>query len=495
MKYHRQKKRNPLIVGGLGLLLCLSPAARAQVLDSGSILNQVESVTGEAERVTQDLESNAADAVRETQEAVNTGELTDAVNAGELIDTVNVDELTDALDVDELTDAVNAGELINAVESTLDPLTGLPERLPIVNAGGATVFVDVEVENGWRAVERQWLVMLEPGELAVLRQLDIEILEQTDFGGLGLSLLRFRVPKEIDSRDALRRLLPAALVDRFDRNHIYNPQIYNPQKADGKTVSQEASEGASSSICGQSLNIGMVDTAIQLDHPAFGHSRIREKSFLEQDIDQPDAHGTAVAGLFVGAIEQMPPRLPGATLYNASVFYSRNQYAQGATMMHLVEALNWLMSKDVEVINMSLSGPDNRILAAAVDQVIGRGKAIVAAAGNAGPAAPPLYPAAYPGVISATAVDSEQRIYRWANRGEHVDFAAFGVSVVTARSGSEFGRESGTSMAAPVVSAFVACELADNPGGADEVIDRLANRALDLGEPGRDPVFGYGLLQ
>lgn len=486
MKYRMQKKRTgrrphrPLSVGGLGLglLLCLSPAAWAQVLDSGSILNQVESVTGEPERVTRDLESSAADAVRETQEAVNAGELTDAVN---------VDELTDAVNIDELTDAVNAGELTDAVES---PLTDLPERLPIVNAGGATVFVDVEVENGWRAVDRQWLVMLKPGELAVLRQLDIEILEQTDFGGLGLSLLRFRVPKEIDSRDALRRLLPAALVDRFDRNHIYNPQ-----KADGETVSQEAVQGASSSICGQSLNIGMVDTAIQLDHPAFGHSRIREKGFLEQDIDQPDAHGTAVAGLFVGAIEQMPPRLPGATLYNASVFYSRNQYAQGATMMHLVEGLNWLMSKEVSVINMSLSGPDNRILAAAVDQVTGRGKAIVAAAGNAGPAAPPLYPAAYPGVISATAVDGEQRIYRWANRGDYVDFAAPGVSVVTARSGGEFGRESGTSMAAPIVSAFVACELAGNPGGAKEVIDRLANRALDLGEPGRDPVFGYGLLR
>jgi subtilisin family serine protease len=331
--------------------------------------------------------------------------------------------------------------------------------------------------------------MLEPGELALLRQLDIEIIEQTDFDGLDLSLLRFRVPDDLNSRDALRRLLPASLVDRFDRNHIYNPQ------AGGDTVSREAAQAASRAICGQPLNVGMVDTAIQLDHPAFRDSRIREKNFLEQDIDQPDAHGTAVAGLFVGAIEQMSPRLPGATLYNASVFYSRNEYAQGATMMHLVEALNWLMSKDINVINMSLSGPDNRVLAAAVDRVIGRGKAVVAAAGNAGPAAPPLYPAAYPGVISATAVDSEQRIYRWANRGDHVDFAAFGVSVVTARSGSGFGRESGTSMAAPVVSAFVACELVNNPGGTGEVIDRLAKRALDLGEPGRDSVFGYGLLR
>jgi len=457
---HRTQKRpgrrshNSLIAGGLGLLLCLQPAARAQVLNPESILGQVESVTREAERVTRDLERRAADAAGEARDAVNTGELS------------------------------------GAVESTLDPLTDLPARLPIVNAGGDTVFVDVEVENGWRAVERQWLVMLEPGELALLRPLDIEILEQTEFEGLDLSLLRFRVPEELNSRDALCKLLPATLVDRFDRNHIYDPQ-----RAGGDWGAQEAVPAASHSICAQPLNIGMVDTGIQLDHPAFRGSRIREKSFLEQGIERPRAHGTAVAGVFVGAIEQAPPRLPGATLYSASVFYARNEYAQGATMMHLVEALNWLVGKDIVVINMSLSGPNNRILAAAVNQVIGRGKAIVAAAGNAGPAAPPLYPAAYPGVIAATAVDGEQRIYRWANRGDHVDFAAFGVSVLTARSGSEFGRESGTSMAAPVVSAFVACELAGNPGGVTEVVARLVGRTLDLGEPGRDPVFGYGLLR
>jgi hypothetical protein len=387
----------------------------------------------------------------------------------------------------EVLPGVEPNAVVEEVTRVLDPLAELPKQLPILNLNGAQVFVDTEVEDGWRAVERQWLVMLEPGELALLQQLDIEILEQTQYDGLGLSLLRFRVADDLNSREALRQVLPTNLVDRFDRNHIYNPQA-----AKDKAQQQDS---LISSLCEHSLKVGMIDTAIQQQHPAFKHSRITEHNFLGEEFDQPNGHGTAVAGLLVGSDHDSPARLPQATLYNASVFYTRSQYAQGATMMHLVSGLNWLMQEDVSVINMSLAGPDNQILAAVVERVSSRGKVIVAAAGNEGPASPPLYPAAYPQVISATAVDSEEKIYRWANRGDHVDFAAIGVSVLTARGDGKFGRESGTSMAAPVVSAFVACELADNNGEVTKVIESLVNKAVDLGDTGRDSVFGYGLLR
>jgi hypothetical protein len=388
----------------------------------------------------------------------------------------------------EVLPGVEPGAVIEQVTTVLDPLTELPKQLPILNLNGAQAFVDTEVEDGWRAVERQWLVMLEPGELALLQQLDIEILEQTQYDGLGVSLLRFRVADDLNSRDALRQVLPTNLVDRLDRNHIYNPQAAEQDKT-------QAHMSTASSLCQHPLKVGMIDTAIQQQHPAFKQSHIIERNFLGEEFDQPKGHGTAVAGLLVGSDQNLPPRLPQATLYNASVFYTRTQYAQGATMMHLVSGLNWLMQEDVSVINMSLAGPDNQILAAVIERVSNSGKVIVAAAGNEGPASPPLYPAAYPQVISATAVDNDENIYRWANRGDHVDFAAIGVSVITARGDGKFGRESGTSMAAPVVSAFVACELAENNGEVTKVIEQLANKAVDLGDVGRDPVFGYGLLR
>ncbi len=162
-------------------------------------------------------------------------------------------------------------------------------------------------------------------------------------------------------------------------------------------------------------------------------------------------------------------------------------------MINLVRALNWLVAQNVSVINMSLAGPDNQILAKVVAKVIASGKAIVAAAGNEGPAAPPMYPAAYSNVIAATAVDREQHIYRWANRGKHIYFSALGVLVLTARSEGGYGRETGTSMAAPVVSAFMGCELQQKMSLAD-ALKNLTTRTIDLGKKGRDDIFGYGLL-
>ncbi|MCE3253302.1 MAG: protease [Cellvibrio sp.] len=373
---------------------------------------------------------------------------------------------------------------VTALVDTL-PLDALANVLPILTRTGETAFVDVAVENGARAVEREWLIMLDTAELAVLQPLNAEIIEQTAFAGLDMALVRFRVASEWDSLAALKKALPAHLHNQLDRNHIYAAQAVN--------TSATATAPELRPICDDNVKIGMIDTAINNNHPAFSKSRIIVRDFLGEKFAAPVAHGTAVAGLLVGADVHFQPLLPKASLYAASVFYPRNQYAQGATMIDLVRALNWLVGEKVSVINMSLAGPDNQILHRVIAKVLHAGTAVVAAAGNEGPAAPPLYPAAYPDVIAVTAVDREQRIYRWANRGDHIDFAALGVSVTTARSSGDFGRETGTSIAAPIVSAFVACELVHRITPSD-LLERLTAKAIDVGEQGRDPVFGVGVL-
>src|SRR3546814_15328799 len=80
----------------------------------------------------------------------------------------------------------------------------------------------------------------------------------------------------------------------------------------------------------------------------------------------------------------------------------------------------------VPVINVSLVGPPNLLVRTAVTAVQRRGLIVVAAVGNDGPAAAPLYPAAYPGVVAVTGVDSNNRVLSEAGRGPHVDFAAPG---------------------------------------------------------------------
>ena len=116
--------------------------------------------------------------------------------------------------------------------------------------------------------------------------------------------------------------------------------------------------------------------------------------------------------------------------------------------------VTWLWNLGLDrVINISLTGPDNQLLAAAVSRLRERGVLMVAAVGNQGPSAPPLYPAAYTDVIGVTAADSSGKLYRWANRGEQVMFASNGVTVPVAHPDAGMVADSGTSLASPVVAA------------------------------------------
>lgn len=128
-------------------------------------------------------------------------------------------------------------------------------------------------------------------------------------------------------------------------------------------------------------------------------------------------------------------------------------------------------------------------------QVLAHGSLIVAAVGNDGPAAPPLYPAAYPGVIGVTAVDAERRVLFEAERGPQVMFAAPGADIEAARVPRGLAAVRGTSFAAPLVAGLLALRLhRPDSRAALLAIQDLIDRAVHLGASGRNPVYGYGLV-
>ena len=136
------------------------------------------------------------------------------------------------------------------------------------------------------------------------------------------------------------------------------------------------------------------------------------------------------------------------------------------------------------VINISLVGPRNALVERAVAGARERGVILVAAVGNDGPAAPPLFPASYDGVVGVTAVSVVDRVLPEAGRGAQVDFAAPGADMAAAGAAGSWTSVRGTSFAAPIVAGLIARE-----GSAS-----IARSANDLGEPGRDPVYGGGLV-
>jgi subtilisin family serine protease len=151
----------------------------------------------------------------------------------------------------------------------------------------------------------------------------------------------------------------------------------------------------------------------------------------------------------------------------------------------------------VRVINLSLAGPPNAVLSRTVAELQDQLEIVlVAAAGNAGPQAEPLYPAAYDGVIAVTAIDRSGEVYRRAGRGAHIDLAAPGVDVWTAASISGGRPKTGTSYAAPFVTAAAVLVLEETPAMIPvEVAETLTAQASNLGPAGWDEVYGYGLLQ
>ena len=238
-------------------------------------------------------------------------------------------------------------------------------------------------------------------------------------------------------------------------------------------------------VCRQVHAIGVIDTAIDLAHPVLSGARIDAIDLMVpgETAAAPD-HGTAVVSVLVGQ-KPRPGLMPTARLYTVSVFRQRAQQIDSTAEL-LIRALDLLVQARVKVINISLGGPDNRLLERALGLVQGQGIVVVAAAGNQGPRARPLYPAAYAGVVAVTAVDLLGRAYPQANRGEHLTFAAPGVDIPVAAPRGRVVYQSGTSLAAPFVTAALA---------AGASLEALTAATVDLGDAGRDPVFGWGLLQ
>ncbi len=247
--------------------------------------------------------------------------------------------------------------------------------------------------------------------------------------------------------------------------------------------------------CARGLKVGVIDTDIDEGHPAFAGRTIHRFDFSPEGYGAPpNWHGTAVLSLLAGgSLGSVPGLIPNAEFFAANVFFSDEGGNMAANTLSLLKALDWTARFGVKLVNMSFSGPRDELVAGAIAKLSKKGMVFVAAAGNEGPAAAPSYPAAYPQVIAVTAVTKDLRNYRYANRGDHIDVAAPGVDIWTAMPGGRAGYQSGTSFAAPHVTAILAVEpreklLQDKAA----LLDGLP--VTDLGEKGRDPVYGRGLL-
>lgn len=304
--------------------------------------------------------------------------------------------------------------------------------------------------------------------------------------GLDVTIVVLQAPTGMSTRRALERLRRADPEGTYDYNHIYleSGEIL---AAPTRTAATAAQGGGGARI--DNHKVGLIDGGVQRTHPVFSGVTVHEHGCAGSI---PSSHGTAVASLLVGRSDVFHGAAPGAELFAADVYCG---LATGGAVDSVAEAFAWMAREKVPVINISLVGPANVLLEQIIRVVTARGHVVVAAVGNDGPSAPPLFPAAYPSVVAVTGVDAKQRVLVEACRGKHVDFSAPGANMSAAGIESPFAVVRGTSFAAPIVAGLLARQLDTiDKTHADSAVAALAAQAADLGARGADKIYGNGLV-
>ena len=294
-----------------------------------------------------------------------------------------------------------------------------------------------------------------------------------------------------------------------EENAVYTMAAASPADDEGANswqVSRTFADVAhASGNLGTGVKVAILDTGIDYTHEDLDGNYRGGYDFVFSDNDPFDdsfnSHGTHVAGIVAAEKNGMGivGVAPEAELYAVKVLDG----AGFGKVDWIIAGIEWAVSNGVDVINMSLSGPDRQALREACQRARSAGVLLVAAGGNSLAGGGPVwYPAAYDSVIAVTATDEFDLPEYHSPLGDALELAAPGVDIFSTVAGGNYDRLSGTSQATASVSGaaalYIRSHMTDLNG--DRLVDNedvrliLQFTALDLGDQGRDEIYGYGLV-
>ncbi len=255
---------------------------------------------------------------------------------------------------------------------------------------------------------------------------------------LGDTLVSFEIPEGATIPEAIAEIETAAPGITAGADHVYQAPV---AMAGGGRDHSGAMIGWPAQGCRAQVRVGMIDAGVATEHPGLADGRILKRAFTEGAAPESD-HGALVAELLVG-----PDRLRVAALLSALIVDPALGGGDAAGVTPILRAADRLAAEGVQVVNVSLAGPYDKLMDRALGRAAADGMTFVAAAGILGPDEPPQYPAAVSFTLAVTAVDREGAVHRNASRGPHIDIAAPGVYILAAPRG-RLRVSSGTSLAA-----------------------------------------------
>jgi serine protease len=315
---------------------------------------------------------------------------------------------------------------------------------------------------------------------------------------------------------ALARLRRNGNVEHVERDPLRFPQDLWSDSLDGETLPYGIQMVQADLVTGleaANRTVCIVDSGYSQQHEDLKDAAAGEVAF-DADIGSGAwdhdtcGHGTHVAGTAAATAGNglgVVGANPGVRLHIVKVFGDDDPAGASCAWTYssnLVAAVSRCLAAGAHVVNMSLGGPEvARTERRAFRRFHRKGVLLVASAGN-GFGTERYFPAAYPGVVSVTALDANEGVASFAQKNADVELAAAGHQVLSTwpraggAPGSGYQARSGTSMAAAHVSAVAALLWSCHPSLASEAVrGALAATARDLGEPGRDPAYGFGLVQ
>jgi filamentous hemagglutinin family protein len=341
------------------------------------------------------------------------------------------------------------------------------------------------------------------GDLAaLLRRLNLQVLYQEEVALLGRKVLRLKLPEGTTVRGIIPQL--QALGAEFSAQPSYQFEMAQdlaqaPSPADTNRRGDSAQyiveklglAEAHLIATGKDVKVAVIDSEIDANHPDLQGAVTGTYDALPSDDQTAHPHGTGMAGA-IASHRRLLGVAPGAKLLAVRAFGVNTGGAQG-TSMNIVKGLQWAVDQGAKIINMSFAGPRDPILQQAIKRLTDQGIILIAAAGNAGPKSPPLFPAADKNVIGVSATDMDDKTYKGANRGPQVAIAAPGVDILVPAPDGGYQLTTGTSVAAAHISGVVALMLERNKElKPSEVRSILAATAKNIGQPRND--VGAGLV-
>jgi subtilisin family serine protease len=294
----------------------------------------------------------------------------------------------------------------------------------------------------------------------------------------------FNRKEEVEFAEPHYIYLQNEVNDTFYRNYQWNLPAIGTENGWSVTRGSEK------------VKIAVVDTGVDLDHPDLSGRLAEGYNVLERNghPDDDNGHGTHVAGI-IAAVTNNAEGVAGITWYNPIMPVKvMNKEGYGGSF-DVAEGIRWAADHGADVINLSLGNyQPSQVLEEAIRYALEKDAVVVAAAGNDN-TIQPNFPAAYPGVISVAAVDWQGRRAEFSNFGDHIDIAAPGIYIPSTYPDGQYASLSGTSMAAPHVSALAGLIRSVNPGLKNmEVTEIMMETTQKAGMDTPNIYYGNGII-